>query len=294
MPLFIFIPSEAAIGGDLFGVPLAPFDTENHIPINGNIVFGIGATGTVIFDYSSLSIKLNGTPVVTAGVPTAGYAVSLELGVFYNVNGLILSLNPPSNLSSFTTYTVNIDFTTINLKPYSMYYTFTTSNKISFGSNLPFGNTNLQRYYFSKYNKKNSQAVGNYSDASYSFKSFKLLSNPQSNTKLILQVDSLAGIGEKLNQYLGDYDRIEKFYDGYVADPSVASSVLNEQGSTFSGLSINSPDDRGNLYSQIDARMAESMGQTTPFPSMLGPRFGAKVINAQVGNIKIQQRPEDE
>lgn len=294
MPLFIFIPSEPAVGGDLFGVPIAPFDGEDHIPRNGNIVFGIGATGTVVFDYSSILIELNGIPVVTAGIPSAGYSLSLQLGHFYNIDGLVLTLNPSSNLDSFSTYTVNIEFNTINLKPYSMYYTFTTSDRTTYGSNFPFGNTQLNRYYLNKDLRRNSHDVGDHSRPTYSYTNFNILDAPVSSTKIIIQTDSVGGIPESLNQYLGDFEYTIDTYAGEdVSINSGLTSSLSESNNNFIGSEVDFNVPSGSVYTQTDGRIAQSQGQATPFPSMLGPRFGAKVLDRQDGALKIQKRLED-
>lgn len=297
MPLFIFIPNEAAIivSGDLFATPIAPFDSEGHIPRNTNIVFGISATGTVVFDYFSLNIKINNVNVVTAGIPSAGYSLSLDQGNFYNVVGLIFTLNPPSNLSAFTTYTIDIDFTTINLQEYSMHYTFRTSDKSTVLSNFPFGNTNLNRYYFNSTLRKNVQNHGYHKDATSAVTAFDILSNPINGTKLIAQVDSVAGIPEVLNQYFGNFDHIENTYVGDDLSALVGSSSnLDETENIFKGLGVDIERNGAILYSQIDARNAQAQGQATPFPTILGPRFGAKVLDRQVESLKIQQRAEDE
>lgn len=297
MPLFIFIPNEAAIivSGDLFATPIAPFDSEGHIPINSNIVFGIGATGAAIFDYSSLLIEINGSPVVTAGVPTLGYSLSLEQGHFYDVNGLVFTLNPPSNFSSFSTYSMNIQFTSISLKSYSIYYTFTTSDKSSFISNFQFGNTNLNRYYYNSVLRRDSQDTGSFIDKYYNYGASAPLNNPYSSTKYIVQIDSVNGIIDMINEQLGSFSHIVANYSGddVSASNGFTSESISEQVSIFGGSSTNINNGKGDLFTQIDARTAQSQGQSTPFPSILGPRFGAKVLDQQIDSLKIQKRSED-
>jgi hypothetical protein len=295
MPLFIFIPSEAAIGGALFGTPLAPFDSEGHIPINSNIVFGISATGTVIFDYSSLIIKINNVDVVTAGIPTAGYSLSLARGQFYNTTGLILTLTPPANLSTFTTYTIDALFNTINLKEYSMHYTFTTSDRLTFNSNFLFGNTNLNRYYFDYSFRENSQSIGSFATPSLNYNGFNLLERPASSTKMILQADSVAGIPDVLNEEFGTFSHVvaTRLGDDINASNGLTEGSVDEQRIIYNSIIATMNTNKGDTYSQKDARTAESQGQPTPFPTMLGPRFGAKVLDRQVESLKIQKRTED-
>lgn len=294
MPLFIFVPNAPAVGGSLFGLPIAPFDTENHIPINSNIVFGIGAIGSRIFDYSSLSIELNGSPIVTAGIPTAGYSLSLERGHFYDISGLVFTINPPSNLASFSTYEVNVEFTSIDLIPYSIYYTFTTSDRSTYGSNFPFGNTNLNRYYFDKNLRKDSQASGLYSSPVSSFSNLNILGNPASSTKFIIQADSLDAVAEVLNQYLGDYDRQINTYLGDNMDANAGlSSDLSESFNNYDGIVASTEYAKADVFTQAEAQIAQTQGQPTPFPNILGPKFGAKVLNNQVDSLKIQKKPED-
>lgn len=255
MPLFIFIPSFAATPpidiGLLVMTPIAPYDNEQFIPVNSDIIFGLSSTGITSLDTNTLTVKLNNVTVVSGGVAGAGYSFSIEIGTFGIHYGLIFTLRSTANFSTFASQEITVEFSSVEEELYASTYNFTTTDAVAQKAIYKFGNVDRDRYKFD-----------------YSFiDQFEKTTQPAST------VLSVSGI-DVFNKYYGDAIRNGQIFAAQEADAIIIAGEDNKAtGSTAQA-----------------ARALESIGQPTVFPTLLGPLFGGRIMNRSIGELKIQDQ----